>query len=245
MQWTDQGIIIGTRLHGETSLIVELMTAGHGRHMGLVRGGRSRRLRPVLQPGNRVEATWRARLDAHLGTYAIEPLEQSAARLMQSACAIGGIQLMASHLRLLPERDPHGALYDAACVLVDHLTDPALAGPLMVRFELRLLEELGFGLDLSRCAGSGATDDLAYVSPKSGRAVNRDTGAPWADRLLPLPAFLTAQRDRRCGAGDLDDAFALTGHFLDRDVWSARGIAAPDSRTAFIAATRKALVAAA
>lgn len=242
MQWSDEGIIIGTRRHGETSLIVELMTRGHGRHLGLVRGGRSRKLQPLLQPGNQVEATWRARLDEHLGTYAIEPVRLRAANLMQSACALAGIQLLGSHLRLLPERDPHGALYEAACVVADHLTEPALAGPLMVRFELRLLEELGFGLDLARCAGTGATADLVYVSPKSGRAVSRNAGAPWADKLLALPDFLTAQSGRTCPPADLDQAFRLTGFFLDRDVWAARGVSPPESREGFVRAARKAML---
>ena len=241
MQWRDEGMIIGTRRHGETSLIVELMTRGHGRHMGLVRGGRSRKLQPVLQPGNRIEATWRARLDEHMGTYAIEPVDLRAAALMGSACALAGIQLLGSHLRLLPERDPHGALYRAACILADHLTEPALAGPLMVRFELSLLDELGFGLNLSRCAGSGVVHDLAYVSPKSGQAVNRQTGAPWADRLLPLPSFLTAREGRDCRPEDLDGAFRMTGYFLERDIWSARGLAPPESRDGFLRAALKAM----
>lgn len=241
MQWSDQAIIIGTRKHGETSLIVELMTRAHGRHLGLVRGGRSRRVQPLLQPGNRVEATWRARLDEHLGTYALEPVSLHAATLMQSGCALAGIQLLGSHLRLLPERDPHGALYEAACIVADHLTEPSLAGPLMVRFELRLLDELGFGLNLSRCAGSGATDNLAYVSPKSGQAVNRETGAPWAAKLLPLPAFLTARQGRNCAPSDLEDAFRLTGFFLDRDIWAARGIAPPESRESFLRAALRAM----
>lgn len=241
MQWSDEAIIIGTRKHGETSLIVELMTRAHGRHLGLVRGGRSRKVQPVLQPGNRVEATWRARLDEHLGTYAIEPVELHAARLMQSGCALSGLQLLGSHLRLLPERDPHAALYEAASVLIEHLAEPELAGPLMVRFELSLLDELGFGLNLAECAGSGARHDLVYVSPKSGQAVNRETGAPWADKLLPLPAFLVAREGRQCSARDLDGAFRLTGYFLDRDIWTARALTPPDSREAFLRSALKAL----
>lgn len=245
MEWSDEGIIIGTRKHGETSLIVELMTVGHGRHLGLVRGGRSRRSQPLLQPGNKVAATWRARLDEHLGTYQIEPVAQNAARLMESACAVHGIQLLGSHLRLLPERDPHAELYEALGILIEHLSDPALAGPLMVRFELRLLEELGFGLNLRQCAGSGVHHELVYVSPKSGQAVNREAGAPWADKLLPLPAFLTASEGRQCQPDDLTDAFALTGYFLGRDIWQVRGTQPPESREGFISAARKALAEAA
>lgn len=242
MQWSDRGVIIGTRKHGETSLIVELMTAEHGRHLGLVRGGRSRRMQPLLQPGNHVQAVWRARLDSHLGTYAIEPLELAAARLMSSRCALAGLQLLGSHLRLLAERDPHRALYEAARVMLEHLTEPEIAGPLMVKFEVRLLDELGFGLDLSRCAGSGVTQDLVYVSPRSGQAVSRDAGAPWADKLLALPRFLIADTDRKCAPAELSEAFALTGFFLHRDVWTVRDQDAPASRAEFIRAVQRASV---
>lgn len=243
MQWSGEGIIIGTRRHGETSLIVELMTPAKGRHLGLVRGGRSRKLQPVLQPGNRVEVTWRARLDEHLGTFTTELLESHAAKLMETALGLHGIQLIGAHLRLLPERDPHPAIYAALAVLLEHLDTPELAGPLMVRLELQLLEELGFGLNLSECAGSGRRDDLVYVSPKSGQAVNREAGAPWADKMLRLPTFLTATEGRQCSADDLNDAFRLTGYFLQRDVWGARGIEMPPSRDAFLNCAIKAMAA--
>ncbi|MEO0544585.1 MAG: DNA repair protein RecO [Pseudomonadota bacterium] len=241
MQWSGEGFIIGTRKHGETSLIVELMTRERGRHLGLVRGGRSRKQQPVLQPGNRVDVTWRARLDEHLGSYTAELVESHAARLMETAHGLNGIQLIGAHLRLLPERDPHPALFDALTVLLEHINTPALSGPLMVRFELQLLEELGFGLNLGVCAGSGRTDDLIYVSPKSGQAVNRETGAPWANKMLPLPAFLTAREGRECAADDLADAFKLTGYFLQRDVWGARGIDVPPSRDVFARGVTKAM----
>ncbi|MEO1749543.1 MAG: DNA repair protein RecO [Pseudomonadota bacterium] len=234
MEWSGEGFIIGTRKHGETSLIVELMTRDRGRHLGLVRGGRSRKQQPVLQPGNLIEVNWRARLDEHLGTYTAELLESHAARLMETAHGLNGIQLIGAHLRLLPERDPHPALFDALSVLLEHINTPTLSGPLMVRFELQLLDELGFGLNLNECAGSGRTDDLVYVSPKSGQAVNRETGAPWADKMLTLPAFLTVREGRQCNAADLSDAFKLTGYFLQRDVWGARGVEVPPSRNTFI-----------
>ncbi|MEL6818286.1 MAG: DNA repair protein RecO [Pseudomonadota bacterium] len=241
MEWSGEGFIIGTRKHGETSLIVELMTRERGRHLGLVRGGRSRKQQPVLQPGNRVEVNWRARLDEHLGTYTAELLESHAARLMETAHGLNGIQLIGGHLRLLPERDPHPALFDALTVLLEHINTPMLSGPLMVRFELQLLEELGFGLNLRECAGSGRTDELVYVSPKSGQAVNRETGAPWADKMLALPSFLTAREGRQCDAQDLGDAFKLTGYFLQRDVWGARGVEVPATRDVFIRGVAKAL----
>ena len=189
MQWTDEGIVLGTRRHGETSLILELMTEGHGRHLGLVRGGRSRRLQPMLQPGNTVRATWRARLDEHLGNYTVEATTLRAARLIESAVGLYGVQALASLIRLLPERDPHAQIFTALAGVLDWLDDPVVAGALIVRFELRMLEELGFGLDLERCAATGTNDDLAYVSPKTGRAVSRSAGEPYHDRLLVAAAL--------------------------------------------------------
>lgn len=240
MEWSDEGIILGVRRHGETSAILEAMTRDHGRHLGLVRGGRSRRLQPVLQPGNRVALVWRARLDEHLGNYAVEALDLAAGRLMESAAAIHGIQLLAAHLRLVAERDPHPRLFEALGVVVDRLSHPLLAAELMVRFELMVLEDLGFGLDLDECAATGVRDDLVYVSPKSGRAVSRTAGRPWADRLLALPAFLDRAASRRAAAAEIADAFRLTGHFLFRHVWEPRGQAEPEARRGFLAAVERA-----
>lgn len=239
MEWRDRGIIIGTRRHGETSLILEAMTERHGRHLGIVRGGRSRRQQPVLQPGNEVDLTWRARLEDHLGAFQVEPLALSAARLMEHPSGIYGIQLLASHLRLLPERDSHPELFHALEVVIGHLCEPEIAGPLVVRFELRLLEELGFGLDLSSCAGTGLRNDLVYVSPKSGRAVSRMAGEPWKDKLLLLPAFLAGQPSVVPDESDMTAAFALTGFFLRRHVYEPRALKEPDTRTGFIAAVKR------
>ena len=144
----------------------------------------------MLQTGNSVQVIWRARLDEHLGNYAIEPAIFRAAKLMESPAGLYGLQALAALVRLLPERDPHPQIYSALVAMVDWLDDPVLAGGMIVRFELRMLEELGFGLDLERCAATGSNDDLAYVSPKSGRAVSRSAGEPYRDRLLALPAFL-------------------------------------------------------
>ena len=171
MQWTDEGIVLGVRRHGEANAVLELMTREHGRHLGLVRGGFGSRLKPVLQPGNSVSATWRARLDEHLGNYAVEPVRQRASTFFGSPHAIYGVTHLAAMMRLLPERDPHAGLYSVFEEVLDRLEDPALAAPLVVRFELQLLSELGFGLDLAQCASTGATAELIYVSPKSGRAV--------------------------------------------------------------------------
>jgi DNA repair protein RecO (recombination protein O) len=236
MQWTDEGIIIGTRRHGETSLIVELMTLGHGRHLGLVRGGRSRKQQPVLQPGNSVTATWRARLDEHLGHYTMEATRQRAARLIEGPAGLYGIQALAALLRLLPERDPHPLLYAGLGAIVDQLDDALTAGELVARFELQLLDDLGFGLDLEECAATGSNDNLAYVSPRSGRAVSFAAGEAYRDRLLPLPMFLMeAAADSRPDAADIAAAFRLTGYFLARHVYEPRGLEMPDARAGLIA----------
>jgi DNA repair protein RecO (recombination protein O) len=239
MEWRDEGIILGTRRHGESSVILEAMTRAHGRHMGLVRGGRSRKQLPVLQPGNRVDLVWRARLDEHLGIFQAEALEMNAARLMDSALAVHALQLLAAHLRLLPERDPHGGLFETLCVMIPHLEDADAAGELVARFELLVLDELGFGLDLSRCAATGQSHDLVYVSPKSGKAVSREAGEPWRDRMLALPAFLRRGSGLRGDAVAVENAFRLTGFFFSRHVYEPRGIEEPGARAAFLAALRK------
>jgi DNA repair protein RecO (recombination protein O) len=234
MQWTDEGIMLGSRRHGEASAIAELLTREHGRHLGLVRGGAGSRLRPVLQPGNAVRAVWRARLDEHLGNYTIETLRVHAASSPAASHVVYGVTHLAALCRLLPERDPHPEVYDSAVVALDQLENMAAAATFMVRFELQILTELGFGLDLATCAATGQINDLGYVSPKSGRAVSRSAGEPWRSRLLRLPAFLV-------GAGepsfdDLADGFALTGFFLTRHVFDPRGLAFADAREGFVAA---------
>ena len=239
MEWHDHGIVLGVRRHGETSVIAEMMTLAHGRHLGMVRGGRSRRMQPVLQPGNRVDLVWRARLDEHLGLFQVEPVALRAARLMESATSVYGVQAMAALLRLLPERDPHQRLYNALDIILESLHAPHEAGELFARFELAMLDELGFGLDLSRCVATGASDDLAFVSPKSGRAVSRAAGSAWADRMFAFPAFLAGDR-RTADADVLAEAFRMTGHFLHRDIYGPRGIAMPEAREGFIQAALRA-----
>lgn len=234
MQWQDDGLVIGGRRHGETGFILELMTSAHGRHLGLVRGGGGRALRSVLQPGNRVQAIWRARLESHLGAYTIEPLRLRAARLIDHAYALHGVAHLCALLRLLPERDPCGELFAMADAIADQLDSLAIAPALMARFELALLAALGFGLDLSACALTGAREDLSYVSPKSGRAVSRAAGAPWRDKLLRFPGFLRDSNVNRPDAAELSAAFRLTGHFLARDVFSPRGVPMPQARALYL-----------
>jgi DNA repair protein RecO (recombination protein O) len=239
MEWSDEGIILGVRRHGESSAIVELMTPSRGRHLGLVRGGISRRMKPYLQPGNSVRAMWRARLDEHLGNYTIEGTVLRADRLMASASASYCLQTVAALLRLLPERDPHTALYDALCLIADHLDEPSIAAPLLVRFELQMLAELGFGLDLAECAATGGGEELVYVSPKSGRAVSREAGEPWKGQLLRLPAFLSGSVTV-ANADDVVAAFELTEFFLVRRIYQPRGLTLPEARAAFLASIARA-----
>jgi DNA repair protein RecO (recombination protein O) len=234
MEWTDDSIVLGVKRHGETSVILELMTHEHGRHLGLVRGGAGARQRGVLQPGNALRATWRARLDEHLGNYTVEGLNLRAAGFLGAAHAVHGVTHLAALCRLLAEREPHAAIYDALEAILDRLNDPRVAAITIARFELDLLAELGFGLDLSSCAATGATSDLIYVSPRSGRAVSRLAGEAFRDRLLRLPAFLHSESEPE-SVGDLADAFALTGFFLDRHAFAPRGLVMPEARAHFVA----------
>src|SRR4029079_1882616 len=209
MEWTDDGIVLGTRRHGEGNAILDVMTRGHGRHLGLVRGGGGSRLRPVLQPGNTVHVTWRARLDEHLGHFAVEPLRLRGASQLAASHVVYGVTHLAALCRLLPERDPHPDVHGRLVAMLDRLDDPLSAGADMVRFELQMLAELGFGLDLENCAATGTASDLGFVSPKSGRAVSRPAAEPWQDRLFRLPTFLSGASAP--SSDDVADGFALTG----------------------------------
>lgn len=241
MEWTDDGIVLGVRRHGESSAIVELLTREHGRHLGLVRGGASSRMRPLLQPGNSVRAVWRARLDEHLGIYAVEGTRLRAATLLASSHAVYGVTHLASLARLLPERDPHQDIFAMLEHALDDFDDAGQAAVHIVRFELAMLGELGFGLDLGNCAATGETSDLVYVSPKSGSAVSRAAGEPWRDRLLRLPPFLRQNESASNGWSDQDllDGFQLTGLFLLRHVLEPRGQGHSDAREGFINAVVK------
>jgi DNA repair protein RecO (recombination protein O) len=234
MEWTDDGVALGMRRHGEANAILEVMTREHGRHLGLVRGGGSSRLRPLLQPGNTVRVVWRARLDEHLGHYSVEPLRLHGASQLAAPHVVYGVTHLAALCRLLPERDSHPQVHDRLAAMLEHLDDPTGAAMHMVRFELLMLAELGFGLDLARCAVTGGQDHLDYVSPKSGRAVSRDAATPWRDRLLRLPPFLSEQVEPT--PDDLADGFALTGYFLARHVLEPRGLAFAAAREGFVAA---------
>ncbi|WOH62327.1 DNA repair protein RecO [Bradyrhizobium sp. BWC-3-1] len=235
MEWTDEGIVLGVRRHGESSAIVELLTRAHGRHLGLVRGGAGSRMRPLLQPGNSLRVVWRARLDEHLGTYAIEGLKLRAATLLGSSHGVYGITHLASIARLLPERDPHENLLALLEHSLDDFDDIGSAAVHVIHFELAMLTELGFGMALENCAVTGETTDLIYVSPKSGGAVSRGAGEPWRDRLLRLPPFLRqSEVQGDLTDQDLQDGFRLTGLFLLRHVLEPRGLGHSDARAGFI-----------
>jgi len=240
MEWSDEGIVLGVRRHGEANAIVELLTRVHGRHLGLVRGGAGSRMRPLLQPGNTVAATWRARLDEHLGFYAIDGIRLRAATMLASSHAVYGVTHLASLARLLPERDPHEDIYEMFEAILDDFDDVTGAAVHVVRFELAMLAELGFGLDLSSCAATGVTQDLVYVSPKSGNAVSRQAGEPWRDKLLKLPPFLRDDaNEEQWSETDLKDGFDLTGLFLARHVLEPRGQRLSEARDGFIAAVTR------
>jgi DNA repair protein RecO (recombination protein O) len=242
MEWRDEGLILGTRRHGESSVIVEAMTRAHGRYLGLVRGGRGKRMQPLLQTGTQAQFVWRARLDEHLGTFTVEPLKLCTGALMASAEALHAVCLAAALLRLAAEREPQTELYEAAAGIAAGLGSPGTLPPALVRFETEVLARLGFGLDLARCAATGVSEDLVYVSPRSGRAVSQAAGEPYKAKLLPLPGFLRAgESGGNPPPGEVMDGFKLTGFFLMRHLFGPRGLPLPEARDAYLAALAKRL----
>jgi len=232
MDWSDEGIVLSARRHGETSRIVELLTEDHGRHMGLLRGGASRRFGAMLQPGNTLRAHWRGRLSEHLGTYTLEPVKTRAAGIMADVTSLAGLNAVcAMASRCLPEREPHKGLYNGMTILLDLLSEPEVWLAIYARWELEVLKELGFGLDLSHCAATGTVEDLAYVSPKSGRAVSREAAGPYKERLFGLPGFLGGQQEfAHAPKEDILEALRMTGYFLDRRLLRPHGAELPEAR---------------
>lgn len=230
MNWTDEGIVLSVKPHGETAAIVELLTRQHGRHLGLVHGGRSRTRRPVLQIGNHVDASWKARLSEQLGHIQIELRRGYAAEAMDDALTLAGLTSLCALARLVPEREPHPALFEITHFVLGFLDDASVWPALLVRWELALLSELGFGLDLTQCAATGGNDQLIYVSPKTGRAVSASAGEPYRDRLLTLPGFLVQGRGVSVTDADIMAGFALTGHFIETRLLLPHERPMPDAR---------------
>lgn len=238
MDWSDQGIVLATRPHGENGLIATLLTRNHGRHAGFVPGGLSRRAGPVWQPGNLVEVGWRARLSEQLGNYSAELREPYAARALDDATELSGLAAACAMVdAALPEREAHPAMFDGFCAFLGALGHPGWPA-IYVRLELGLLQELGFGLDLAKCAVTGATEDLAYVSPKTGRAVSRSAAGPFKEKLLELPAFLSTG-GLPSNDDELRKGLDLTGYFLERHVFWSHNKPLPAARSRFMETLRR------
>jgi len=232
MDWSDEGIVLSVRPLGESGAILEALTREHGRHMGLVRGGASRRLKPILQPGNSLQLHWRARLSEHLGSFTPELSRARVGELMERRESLAGLNAFAAVAgAAMPEREAHANVFEAGAILLDAMLDDGLDhwGALYVRWEAGLLDALGFGLDLSACAATGATQNLAFVSPRSGRAVSSEGAGDYRDRLFTLPAFLLGSQNAVTRA-DIAAGLRLTGHFLLDRVLVPHGREMPAAR---------------
>ncbi len=233
MEWRDQGIVLAVRRHGEHAAIVEVFTPTRGRHAGVVRGGASRKMTPILQPGSQIDVSWRARLEDHLGSFTVEPVRSRAAAL-SDRMALAGLNAVCALLSFaLPERAAYPDLYHRTETLLDLLGNGDLWPLAYLRWEVALLDEMGFGMDLSACAVTGVNEPLDFVSPRTGRAVSAIGAGDWANRLLPLPDVLK-------GRGDAPDhevaqAFRTTGHFLNAHLAAELGSKPlPDARQRYV-----------
>ncbi len=220
MDWSGEGYVISVKAHGETSSIVNVFTPDRGLHAGLVRGGRSRRLRPILQAGNKVSVQWRARLSEHLGNFTLEALETRAALIMEDRVSLAALNaIMALLMNVLAERDPHPNLYKGFEILLQNLEDIDIWPALYIRYEIALLNALGYGLDFSTCAATGTNDNLTHVSPRSGRAVSASAAEPYLDKLMILPPFLNGEKT--LSGHDIADGLTLSGYFLTTRIFHA------------------------
>lgn len=222
MEWRAEGLLLSQRRHGENAAIIEVFTETHGRHAGIVRGGASRKIAPLLQPGSQLDLTWRARLEDHLGAFTVEPVKSRAALLMEDRQLLAGLNALTALLTFaLPEREAHPALYARTLAVLDMMEEGPFWTLAYLRWEMALLEDLGFGLDLSSCAATGAVEGLTYVSPKTGRAVSTEGAGDWADRLLPLSPALVGAGDG--SAAQVSEGLRVTGHFLETRLAPALG----------------------
>ena len=229
MDWASEGYILSVKKHGETSAIIDVFTPDYGRHLGLVRGGVSRKTRPTLQPGNKVKVEWRGRLSEHLGNFTIEPLSARAAEIMEDRLSLAGLNAICAIAReCLPEREAHHDVYQAFEVLLANLRDPDLWPALYVRWEAGLLTAMGYGMDLQSCAATGVNDNLTHVSPRSGRAVSASAAEPYKDKLLKLPLFLLGQPF--VTPEDIQAGMRLTGYFLETRIQWGVNKTLPEAR---------------
>ncbi len=241
MDWTDQGTLLSVRKHGEGSAIIEVFTENHGRHAGVVRGGGSRKMAALLQPGGQLSVAWRARLVDHIGSFSVELIRSRTTNIMSGRAQIAAFGALSSIIiTCLPEREPQGRLYAMTALLLDKIsTDLPWLGA-YVRWEMAVLNELGFGLDLGSCAATGTTDELAFVSPKSARAVSRAGAAGWEDKLLKLPQFLVNPSIDPATRAQVLDGLKLTGYFLNNGIMAANGRAElPKARERFLQVLEK------
>ena len=234
MDWRDEGIVLAARAHGEGAAVVQLLTREHGRHAGLMHGGSSRSKRGMVEPGNLVDAAWRARLSEHLGNFTIETKRHYSAQFMDDPARLAALSAACAITEIvIPEREPHPGLFAATCALLDMLSDgePDIWPAVYIQWELGLLQEMGFGLDLTSCAATGDVDNLIYVSPRTGRAVSQVAGQPYHERMLTLPRFLRPD-GRGEGANDADFSVGLrlTGFFLARHAFDPLDRALPAAR---------------
>ena len=220
--WRDEAALLATRPFGESAVIIDVFSAEHGLHAGVVRGGTSRKIAPMLQPGAQLSVTWKARLDSHLGSFTVEPVRSRAAVAMADRLALAGLNAVCTLLvMVLPEREPQSRMYTRTIALLDLLGQSDVWPLAYLRWEQALLEATGFGMDLSACAVRGTNEELIYVSPKSGRAVSRQAAGEWADRLLPLPPVLAGQGD--AGNDDILVALRTTGYFIEHRLLRGMG----------------------
>ncbi|MDK3072098.1 DNA repair protein RecO [Sedimentitalea sp. JM2-8] len=234
MEWRDHGILLTSRRHGETSAIIDVFTRAHGRHSGVVRGATSRKIAPILQPGAQLDLLWRARLEDHIGAFTVEPVRSRAAAALSGRLALAGLNAVTALLAFcLPDREAHRDLYQRTEQLLDLLGQNDIWPLAYLRWELALLEEMGFGLDLATCAVTGSTEDLVFVSPKSGRAVSRGAAGAWANRMLALPPVL--RREGTAPDPEVAEALATTGYFLEHRLAPSLGHRPlPDARARFL-----------
>jgi DNA repair protein RecO (recombination protein O) len=244
MEWQDDGIVLSASRFGEHDALLEVMTRHHGRARGYVKAGMSRRQKATLQVGNRLRLTWRARLETNLGRFTSELIHSPLGLLVGDGARVAALSAVTAVVAsTMPEREAHEGIFERLEAVLALLEEPeggaALWAGALAKLELAVLKELGYGLDLSACAGTGAAENLIYVSPKTGRAVSAEAGAPYKGRLLPLPAFFTGATLSEAGADEVLAGLRTTAYFLDRTVWVVEGKGQPPARERFVASLHR------